>query len=1092
MALARVLCEELVGRDAEISLLEDALLATLRGDGGVVIVGGEAGMGKTRLVSDLVTRARRRGSVVMSGACSEAELSLPYLPFLEAIGNHLAREDVSALRERLGTAAEDLAQLFPQMGRPESQGGDAQQAKLRLFESILSLLRDAARSSALLVVLEDLHWADPATRELLDYATRRLRSTNVLILATYRTDEMHRKHALLPTIEGWRRSGQVQMIELKALQPSGIADIVCSIFEESGISDDFRDFLYDRSEGNPFVVEEMLRDALDRGDIFHTARGWDRKAVNELRIPRTVRDTILHRLERLSREEVAVLSAAAVVGRSFDLATLAEVTAVDQTAVLSAIETGVTFQLLEEDRANYGRYQFRHALTREAVYEDMVVPRRQQLHARVAEVLSTRPDRKSIDLAHHLLLAGKFDKAVGMCVAAADDAVKGRAYRDAAALLERAAPHVKDATERGRLLCRAGDAYWNNGESTAAKGLLEQGIADLESAGLALEAAAWRVLLGRCYWEVQRSDLAREQFERARDVLEAAGPSEALAVAYVRLSGLAAFDGTGDHGLADAKRASEIARAAGSSMALAWSWNFMALAEVAAGRIDEGFSHLEDSYWAAREGGHDFQAGNAVYNAMWIAVHLARGQTAQLWADRLDVVLTADGSMLYGQATLALSKGLVFDSLELARKASQIARESGQEKMVWRVAVLLAHGLAENMQAEQAVAVLPSISTRVEAQDAVYDTAARVRTHLAAGDVSQALADAKSVIPSAADIGSPADTVAEGSAADPSWLRSFLAGMPAHLDAQATPRTAAAHGRLALYEGRFEDALGHLRRSEATFRDGGFLLDAWHVGRALAEAEARSGEAEPARKRLEAIAADAEAAGARLAAKLARDTARGLGFHVAAVPQVAAPAQNDQVSTGERMVSVLFADVRGFTEMSGRIAPADMLERIGSLQRWASQEVGRHHGSIDKFAGDAIMATFNISGESVDHTLQALKAAIAIIDKAALAGLPVGAGIAVGPAVVGRLADAANVSVLGEVTNLAARLQAQSPAGEVTLSEEALRRVSSWLEERRLVPERLELELKGFSAPVIAYRVRSGVSSPRAGEVARRAEGDDQ
>jgi len=430
MALAQVLCEALVGRESEISLLEDALLATLRGDGGVVIVGGEAGMGKTRLVADLVARARRRGCVVVSGVCSEAELSLPYLPFLEAIGNYLAREDVAALRERLGHASDDLAQLFPQMGRPQPAEGEAHQAKLRLFESILLLLRDAARSSALLVVLEDLHWADPATRELLDYATRRLRSTNVLILATYRTDEMHRRHALLPTIEAWRRSGQVQMVELKALQPKGVADIVCTIFEESVVSDEFRDFLYERSEGNPFVVEEMLRDALDRGDIFHTEQGWDRKAVNELRIPRTVRDTILHRLERLSRDEIAVLSAAAVVGRSFDLAMVAEVTGVDPTAVLSAIETGVTYQLLEEDRANYGRYQFRHALTREAVYEDMVVPRRQQLHARVAEALSTRPERTSIDLAHHLLMAGKFDEAVVMCVAAAADATHGRAYRD--------------------------------------------------------------------------------------------------------------------------------------------------------------------------------------------------------------------------------------------------------------------------------------------------------------------------------------------------------------------------------------------------------------------------------------------------------------------------------------------------------------------------------------------------------------------------------------------------------------------------------------------------------------------------------------
>ena len=126
------------------------------------------------------------------------------------------------------------------------------------------------------------------------------------------------------------------------------------------------------------------------------------------------------------------------------------------------------------------------------------------------------------------------------------------------------------------------------------------------------------------------------------------------------------------------------------------------------------------------------------------------------------------------------------------------------------------------------------------------------------------------------------------------------------------------------------------------------------------------------------------------------------------------------------------------------------------------------------------MATFNVSGQSVDHTLQALQAAIAIIDKAALAGLPVGAGIAVGPAVVGSLAESANLSVLGEVTNLAARLQAQSVAGEVTLSEEAHRRVSGWLAEKQIRTEPMDLRLKGFEKPVAAYRVliKAAVPSP--------------
>ncbi|HEX2679973.1 MAG TPA: AAA family ATPase, partial [Candidatus Dormibacteraeota bacterium] len=300
MALSRVLSPTMVGRDEELSTLEDALLSALRGDGGVVIVGGEAGMGKTRLVNALAMRARRLGCAVILGACSEAELALPYLPFLEAIGNYLASADVAALRERLGAAAEELANLFPQMGRPAPAGGDPTQAKLRLFESMLLLLRDAARSRALLVILEDLQWADPSTRELVDYATRRLRSTNVLIVATYRSDEMHRKHALLPTIQGWRRNGQVELVELSPLDPVRVGEMICAIFEERSVSDEFRDFLQRRSEGNPFVVEELLRDALDRGDIFRSETGWDRKRLEEMRMPPTVRDTILQRLERLA------------------------------------------------------------------------------------------------------------------------------------------------------------------------------------------------------------------------------------------------------------------------------------------------------------------------------------------------------------------------------------------------------------------------------------------------------------------------------------------------------------------------------------------------------------------------------------------------------------------------------------------------------------------------------------------------------------------------------------------------------------------------------------------------------------------------
>ena len=627
-------------------------------------------------------------------------------------------------------------------------------------------------------------------------------------------------------------------------------------------------------------------------------------------------------------------------------------------------------------------------------------------------------------------------------------------------------------------MCRAADAYWNNTETLAAKALLEQGIADLEAAGLTVEAAGHRLLLGRCYWELQRPDLAREQFTRAKDVLETAGPSEALAVAYVRLSGLEVFDSSGDYGLEYAQRATEIARASGSSMALAWSWNFAALGLVYTGRIADAYQYFEDSYAAAAKGGHDFQMRNAIGNAAWIAIHLGYGRIARDWADRYTGVPT-DSYSIYLRGLLTLLEGRVEPAIALARTALQGARDSGNDKNVWRSRVLLAHALAEATRPDDAANELPPLSSRVENQDSVYDTAARVHARLAAGDAQGAFQAAHGFDPTRAYLGSPADAISEAAMSEPEWLRSFVERLPNHPVDWQLIRAEVARGRLALAEGRLEDAVRTLGRAVMSFRDEGFLLDAWHASRALGEAQFNAGAREQARTLLEETIAEAESAGALLAGKLARDTAARLGIAVSAQVAMVEPKTHtaDVGPTGERMVSVLFADVRGFTEMTGASAPAQLADRIGSLQRWAALEVGRHSGIVDKFAGDAVMATFNVSGQTVDHALQAVKAAVAIIDKAALVDLPVGAGVAVGPAVVGRLATSANVSVLGSVTNLAARLQAEAGAGEVVMSDETHRRVGDWLEAGGYMAERVTLRLKGFDQPVTAFRLeaRAGI-----------------
>ena len=242
---------------------------------------------------------------------------------------------------------------------------------------------------------------------------------------------------------------------------------------------------------------------------------------------------------------------------------------------------------------------------------------------------------------------------------------------------------------------------------------------------------------------------------------------------------------------------------------------------------------------------------------------------------------------------------------------------------------------------------------------------------------------------------------------DARWL-GFLDEIPVQGETLRSPRLGAARGRLALLEGHYEEAFELLRQAESD-RRGGLLLDAWHLGRALAEAEFRAGDRNGAERRLASIVLEAEHAVALLAANLGRGTAIELGLRVAAAPSKA-DAPSPRAVTGERIVSVLFADVRGYSELSAQTTPADLADKGAAPQRWATREVGRRNGTVDKFAGDAIMATFTISGQSVDHAVEGVRAGLAIIDKAALPGLPVGAGVAVGPAVVGNLAEAPRTS----------------------------------------------------------------------------------
>jgi class 3 adenylate cyclase len=1073
-----VICPVVVGRNEELSRLEDALLDAARGDSRFVVVMGEAGIGKSRVAAEAENRARRLGFTVMHGGCSEAELVLPYLPLIEALGNYIASQDIQALARRLGSVRSELARLFPQLADGESPppGGDVAQAKLRLFESIITMLSLAASESGLLLVVEDIHWADASTRELLDYLTRRMRGLRAMILVTYRSDEMHRKHPLVPTIQGWRRSGAAEVIELREMSELNVAEMMTCIFDMTEITPDFRANMHSRSEGNPFVLEELLKDALDRGEIYRTASQWEHRTLDQFRLPDSVKDTILLRLERLGDKETTILQTAAVLGHAFTYSNLSAVVDASKSEVQAAIASAVGNQLLTE-AGPHERFRFRHALTQEAIYEDVVLPRRQEIHSRAADVLAADRSTNPVELALHLLGAARFTEAVPVCLDAAANAEHTHAYSEAVTLYERALPHVGGKRERAQVLCRMGRALNFDARVSAAAQYLREGIALFEELGDLLAAASFRLVLGRALWELSRPGEAAEQYDIALKELERQGPSADLALAYMRIAGLHLFQLEIEPSLEAARKAVKTAEVAGDEIIRIWALGFLGLALLDIGDVDAGLATIEQSHREAMAAGVPYVAINAAFNDVWNRVHcmlpgaedaLRRLEAPSDWSE------WGRGSALMSGMYLMRVHGEIGRWVETGQNSVELFERLANNKYIWRSRLLLSEGLLESGDIQGALRHLPDISTRVEFQDVVYDSHVRIRTYLAAGDDDGLQSAARSILEGAPKLWTYRPTLALGVEAFVHLGDLESAGKIldiAHANPYPPGQAAVdqAEGRLSLATGDTKSATDHLARAADGYRDVGYVLDELRTSTLFASALAAGGDHDSARRTLQQTADRARDHGARRIVEEVLATGRTHDIHI----DVTMPSSPDtaEIATGERLVTVLFADVRGYTQMTTRRTPNEMVEMVASLQRWATREVERQFGIVDKFAGDAVMATFNVSGDRIDHCHHALEAAIYLRDKAGLAEIPLGIGIAVGPAVVGRFTPDANVSVIGQTTNLAARLQHAAGPGEIILSDEAFRRVREWLGLRSVAAKEDEVSLKGFADPVRVFRI---------------------
>ena len=440
-----------VGREQEVRRLHQAYDAAVSGQGGLVMVVGEPGIGKTALCEQLTTYVAMRGGTALIGHCyEEGSLSLPYLPFVEAMRSYVLIREPDGLRSDLGSGASEVARIVSEVRDKvkvsPSDGGNPEEQRYRLLQAITGFLRNASTVQPLLIILEDLHDSDSGTLDLLLHVARNLEDARLLIVGTYRDLEVDRAHPLSATLAELRRADGFLRIPLRGLTVNEVQRMMAGVAQRE-IPWLFAEVLHRQTEGNPLFVQEMLRYLVEEGLVSEQAGSLRNVGDDPLagRIPEGLRDVIGCRLSRLSAECNRLLTVASVIGRDFRLATLQALDGVTEDDLVSALEEATRFGVLEEQtRPGFIAYRFMHAFFRQTLYEELSAPRRLRLHQEVARVLEerygSRREEHAAELADHFANStdhADLAKAIDYGELAAKRAMSVFDYGEAARLLER-------------------------------------------------------------------------------------------------------------------------------------------------------------------------------------------------------------------------------------------------------------------------------------------------------------------------------------------------------------------------------------------------------------------------------------------------------------------------------------------------------------------------------------------------------------------------------------------------------------------------------------------------------------------------------
>jgi DNA-binding CsgD family transcriptional regulator/tetratricopeptide (TPR) repeat protein len=641
----------IVGRAEELGRLLAHVQRAATGRSSAVLLAGDAGVGKTRLLDELTVRATELGARVLTGHCVDlGEVGLPYLPFVDLLRPVAGEPDlapVSAANPVLAgllagrpaglppvppaSEGRDLSRPLPNRAAPQP----VDDGRLQLFESVAGLLSELAASAPLLIVLEDVHWADRSSRDLLRYLLARLVDVPVAVVASYRADDLHRRHPLRPLLAELVRLPGVERIELAPLPDADVGALVRALAAETGgLPDSAVDDVVARAEGNAFYAEELL------------AAGLHGEAL-----PLGLTDVLLARVEQRSPAAQQVLRIAAVAGRRVRHDLVAAVGGLATGDLEAALAEAVHHHLLVV--SDDGRYRFRHALLREAVLADLLPGERVRLHSSIAAYLAATPAAgTSAERAHHARESNDLPAAFSASLEAAVDACSVGApaeqlqHLEAALALWSAVPDAADRAgqDQAALLLETAAAARTVGELHRAVALLRAALELLGRDGDPVARARAHYTLAQAMVRVEDVEGAQRESAAAMALVPAEPPSEVrtwAAATHARMSYAVGL-------MAEAETAADEALAAADALGLDAAWSDTAVTQVRA------------------RPGVDPEA---------VRVRLDEALVRARRSGDVDVEMR----VLFNQATVAFEAGRIEESLTWSRRATRRARDLGIE-----------------------------------------------------------------------------------------------------------------------------------------------------------------------------------------------------------------------------------------------------------------------------------------------------------------------------------------------------------------------------------------------------------------------------